>query len=85
LLSSLKYTLINFAIANQTPLQRWQKRVSIILEKSSGNINIAKLRAILLLEVDFNALNKIIFNTRVMPLMEVNAQIPCDIVGGRRS
>jgi hypothetical protein len=44
-----------------------------MLEKSSRNINIAKLRAILLLEADFNALNKIIFNIRVMPLMEVNA------------
>ena len=56
-----------------------------MLEKSSRNINVAKLRAILLLEADFNAFNKIIFNTRVMLLIEVNAQIPYDIVGGRRS
>jgi len=47
-----------------------------MLEKSSRNINVAKLRAILLLEADFNAFNKIIFNTRVMLLIEVNAQIP---------
>ena len=85
LLSSSKCALINFTIANQTLLQIQQKEVSIILEKFSGNINIAKLRAILLLEVDFNTLNKIIFNIRVMPLIEANIQIPHNIVEGRRS
>ena len=42
-----------------------------MLEKLPGNINVSKLRAILLLEADFNALNKILFNTRVMLLMEI--------------
>ena len=41
-----------------------------MLEKERGNINIAKLRAILLLEADFNGLNKIIFNSRVLPALE---------------
>ena len=41
-----------------------------MLEKERGNINIAKLIAILLLEADFNELNKIIFNLRVLPTLE---------------
>jgi len=39
----------------------------MILEKKRGQIDVAKLRVILLLEVDFNALKKLIFNTRLMP------------------
>ena len=56
-----------------------------MLEKSPGNTNVSKLRAILLLEADFNALNKILFNTKVMPMMEIKDQIPQDVVSGRRS
>ena len=56
-----------------------------MLEKLLGNISVQKLQAILLLEVDFNAINKIIFNTRVMPLMELYNKILSEIVGSRRS
>ena len=55
-----------------------------MLEKSAGNVQVSKLRAILLLEVDFNALNKIVFNNRTLPLLEANRSIPYEIIGGRR-
>jgi len=42
----------------------------VMLEKSLRNINAQNLRVILLLEVDFNALYKIIFNRRMMPVLE---------------
>jgi len=38
-----------------------------MLEKKRGQIDVAKLRVILLSEVDFNALKKFIFNTRLIP------------------
>ena len=55
------------AIANNKPLDRWIRGVSIMLEKKPNEIAVSKLRAILLLEADFNTVNKIIFNTRLIP------------------
>ena len=42
------------------------------------------MRAILPLEVDFNALNKIVFNTKLMLSLERTNSIPYEIIGGRR-
>ena len=56
-----------------------------MLEKVPGNINVQKLRAILLLEADFNAMHKIIFNNSlILSIERVNA-IPIEVVRGRRS
>ena len=55
-----------------------------MLKKEKGNINIEKLRVILLLEADFNGLNKIIYNSRVIPELEKREEIPFEVVGGRR-
>ena len=46
-----------------------------MLKKEVGNINITKLRVILLLEVDFNGMNKIIFNMKVIPTLEYHKSI----------
>ena len=62
--------MVNLALKNNTLLERWLYRVSIILEKIKEIILISKLRALLLLEADFNSLNKIICNCRVMPKLE---------------
>ena len=56
----------------------------IILEKSVGNIQVSKLRAILLLEADFNTLNKIVFNNRTIPNLEGSNSIPYEVIRGRR-
>jgi len=55
-----------------------------MLEKIVGNVDMAKLRAILLLEANFNRLNKIIFNNRVFPKLEQDKAIPTEVIGGRR-
>ena len=57
---------------NTTPLERWRNSVSIILKKSAGIIHVLKLKAILLLEADFNALNKIVFNNRALSAIEAS-------------
>ena len=41
-----------------------------MLEKEAENANFAKLRVILLLEVYFNGLNKIVFDNRVLLILE---------------
>ena len=56
-----------------------------MLEKVAGNIDVQKLRAILLLEADFNALHKIVFNNRLIPKLEETETISIEIIGGRRS
>ena len=56
-----------------------------MLEKSGGNVNVQKLQAILLLEADFNAMHKMIFNNRLMANIEAANAIPMEIIGGRRS
>ena len=58
--------------------------MSIILEKSAGNVNMVQLRAILLLEADFNALNKIVFNRRAILSIEASKTIPYKVIRGRR-
>ena len=52
-----------------------------MLKKKPNNISVSKLRAILLLDVDFNAINKIIFNTRLIPTLEAQNSIPRKITG----
>ena len=56
-----------------------------MLEKAPRKILVLKLRAILLLEADFNTLNKIIFNCRILPALERDNLIPPEIIGGQRS
>ena len=42
----------------------------IMLEKKRGVISVKKLRELLLLEVDFNGMNKIIYNIRFVSKLE---------------
>ena len=56
-----------------------------MLDKKENEIHISKLRAILLLEKDFNAINKIIFNTRLILSIESRKEIPYEIIGGRKN
>ena len=72
---SVKCSLVNIAIANQRLLNRWRNGVSIMLEKVRDYIDIEKLRVILLLEANFNRLNKMVFNNRVMLSLESNNSI----------
>ena len=58
--------------------------LSVMLIKKEKTLQVDKLRAILLLEADVNALAKIIFNTRLMPQLELNQSIPPQIIGAQR-
>jgi hypothetical protein len=56
----------SLALVHGIALNRWSKGLCVMLEKVMGVKLINKLQAILLMEADFNASNKIIFGERMM-------------------
>ena len=54
----------------------------MILKKKPNDILVSKLYAILLLEVDFNAVNKIILNVRLIPALEARNKIARETIRG---
>ena len=60
-LAYLHSTICNLAYTKGQPLPRWTSGLTVMLEKEPGVINVEKLRAILLLEADFNFANKLYF------------------------
>jgi hypothetical protein len=77
-LVSLHVNSINMATTRGTPLTRWGQGVTVLLEKVAGTAKIDKLRAICLLEADFNWWLKVIFAKRMMQQMKVAGAIPLE-------
>ena len=75
---------MNLAIKNRALLVGWTKGISVMLEKKPGVISVSKLRVILLLEADFNGINKILFNMRLILNIEQSHVISKEIIGIRR-
>ena len=75
-LVSLQVNSINMATTKGTPLSRWGQGVTVLLEKVAGTAKIEKLRAICLLEADFNWWLKVIFAKRMMHQMKLAGVIP---------
>ena len=75
-LVNLHVTNINLAAIRGEPLQRWCEGVNVLLEKIAGNSHIDKLRAICLLEADFNWWLKVIFARRMMSYMSSTGTLP---------
>ena len=53
-----------------------------MLEKKPNEIHMSKFRTILLLEADFNTINKIIFNIRLILIFEIKNVNSYKILGG---
>jgi hypothetical protein len=53
-------------LAHAIQLEQWSRGLSVMLEKMLGNTLVTKLRAILLMEVDFNATNKIVYGNQML-------------------
>ena len=66
LLSHLHATRCSIALRRGFGLRRWTRGLSVMLEKIKGCSVVNKLRSILLMEADFNAVNKIIYGQRMM-------------------
>ena len=52
--------------------KRWSKGLFVMLEKIAGVAVVTQLRAILLMEADFNCHNRLIFGGRMMKLAREN-------------
>jgi len=64
-------------------LERWSKGLSIMLEKMFGVRLVSKLRAILLMEADFNAMNKEVYGVRMLDNARRYNLIPEEISASR--
>ena len=74
-LSSLQVSSINLAASRGLPLHRWQSAVTCMLEKVTGTNHLEKLRAICLLEADYNWWCRVKFARDLMSRMR-----ECDIM-----
>jgi hypothetical protein len=57
---------VSLALKKDIVLERWSKGLSVMLEKMFGMRLVSKLRAILLMEADFNAMNKEVYGVRML-------------------
>eukprot|EP00956_Cyclotella_meneghiniana_P028224 scaffold65021_cov87-Cyclotella_meneghiniana.AAC.11 len=77
-LSSLEASKLSLAATTGIPMDRWGSALTVLLEKEFGNIYLEKMRAICLLEADFNWLNKLIFAERMMDQAYDNGLVPVE-------
>ena len=75
-LSTIHTAKLNLALATGIGLDRWTKGLTVLLEKSFGQIYVEKLRAICLFEADFNWLSKVLFAKRMMTNARASGIIP---------
>ncbi len=54
---------VTVTLAHAIQLEQWSRGLSMMLEKTLGVTLVTKVRAILLMEGDFNAANKIVHGT----------------------
>jgi hypothetical protein len=76
---------LTLAASTGVPLARWGNGVTVLLEKVFGNIYIDKMRAICLLETNYNWLNKFVFAKQMMDKAFQGDIIPVEQFAKRRS
>ena len=69
----------SIALHHGIALSRWKSGLCVMIEKVAGVKLISKLRAILLMEADFNAANKIIFGQRMLNNVRQHRLMPEEI------
>jgi hypothetical protein len=72
-------TRVSVVLAHAIQLERWSRGLSVMLEKTLGVTLVSKLRAILLMEADFNALNNIMYGVRMMQNARAHRLMPEEI------
>jgi hypothetical protein len=70
---------VSVILAHAIKLKRWSRGLSVMLEKTLGVTLVTKLRAILLMEGDFNATNKIAYGVRMLQNARINNLMPEEI------
>ena len=77
-LSSLHAAKLTLAAKLGISLSRWHKALTVLIEKTFGCILLEKIRAICLLEADYNWLMRLIFSKRMMDNARLKGIIPAD-------
>ena len=83
-LTAVHSTFCTVASECGTSIDRWERGLTVMLEKIKGNIRADKLRAILLMEADFNFIMKELFSGRLTHKLEKEKLFPREILGGRK-
>ena len=84
-LSNLHAKIIETSYNTGLPLSRWKFALACLLEKIANVILVDKLRAILLLEADFNGANKTFFGKRMIDRLEGSNQLPDELFPRRET
>ena len=84
-LAEIHASIAHIASTTGHCLTRWCKGLTVMLEKEAGNIRVDKLRAILLMEADFNFVNKLLFGHRLVKQIESFNRFPDELYGSRSS
>ena len=84
-LAELFANFLDLVLSTGTVLHRWAKGLSVMLEKIKGNINVDKLRAILLMEADYNFVSKLLLGVRLMYAIEGRKGFPEELGGSRKN
>ncbi len=79
MISDIHALKTSIALHHGIALNRWKKGLCVMIEKSPGVKLLSKLRAILLMEADFNAANKIIFGQRMLNNVRQHDLMPEEI------
>jgi hypothetical protein len=72
---------VTVTLAHGVQLERWPRGLSVMLEKTLGVTLVMKLCAILLMEGNFNATNKIVYGVRMMSNAWGHHLMPEEIFG----
>jgi hypothetical protein len=70
---------ILFALKKGIALERWSNGLAVMLEKMFGVCLVSMLRAILLMEADFNAMNKEVYGVRMLDTARKYKLVPEEI------
>ena len=70
---------VSVTLAHAIQLERWSRGLSVMLEKTLGVTLVTKLRAIFLMEGDFNATNKIVYGVRMLQNARTYQMMPEEI------
>ncbi len=70
---------VSVTLAHAIQLERWSWGLSVMLEKTLGVTLVTKLRAILLMEGDFNTVNKMVYGMGMLKNVRDHNLMPEEI------
>ncbi len=79
LISHYHAARVTVTLAHAVKLEQWSRRLLVMLEKTLGVTLVHKLHAILLMEGDFNATNKIVYGSRMIKNAQGHHLMPKEI------